>query len=627
MMTLKMTPQKYTAFGRVWKLFRKELLMKPLVKKLLNRLPMRRKLLLSFSLVICIPLLVSLYLMQSMKNNVMDTAVKDGVNSMDRVDIKLSQIFDSIDSISSEIAYSEGYFDLLTASYENEFDRVSMVWSSADLSEYISLSNGNIGDIRYYVDSVPVLDNGYFTNTPDSIRKSAWYRNCQSGLSVPFWTYLESPRFMKRGSHSLTFIRPVYYKQRFFAILTLYVNQEKMNEILALEHYQTFLLSPENTIVASSDPAQIGSSLADIGLTQQDGNYRTLETFYDPGATILSRTLRPAGSSLDFHIISVLPTDMILEKVSETSQTSGIIVAVAVILSFLFLILFSDLLTHRLSRLQSDIHRAAGGDFSFHPVAEGTDEIARLSTDFEKMLDNIQDLINKVYIAQIQKQTLETKQKEIKLQVLNSQINPHFLFNALESIRMKAVSKEQQEIGSAIRMLSSLLRKSLYAGSSPIPLADELELVTNYLELQKFRFPDGFEYKILTLCDISGQLLPPFTLQPLAENCFRHGFESLDSPHRNNFVTITVMQEETFLLIRIADNGGGMDARQLAALTDRLKEQNPEPESSHIGICNVHQRIRLIYGQEYGLGITSMLHKGCVLTIRLPYQQTIEDGS
>ena len=173
------------------------------VKKLLNRLSMRRKLLLSFSIVICIPLLTSIYLMQSMKNNVMETAISDAENSMERVDSKLSQIFDSIDSISSEIAYSEGYFDMLTASYDNEFDRVSMVWSSADLSEYISLSNHNIGDIRYYVDSFPVLDNGYFTNTPDSVKGSTWYQRCNTGSSAPFWAYLESPRFMKRGSCSL----------------------------------------------------------------------------------------------------------------------------------------------------------------------------------------------------------------------------------------------------------------------------------------------------------------------------------------------------------------------------------------------------------------------------------------
>lgn len=589
-------------------------------KNLLNNLPMRTKLLLSFSLVVCIPLLVCIYLMNSMKNNVMDTAIEDATNSMERVNIRLSQMFDSVTTISSEIAYNESYYNLINATYSSDFEKVASIWSSANLSEYITLSNNNIEDIRYYVDQVPVLDNGYFINTPDNIRDSSWYTACSSEFSAPFWTYLNNPRFLKRDTKNLAFIRPVYYKQQFFAVLTLYLNQEKINEILALENYQTLLLSPKDIVVASSSRELLGRHVSELGLTKETDSFLSDGSLYPADTVILSDTLSPEDSSSRFQIITILPSAIILEKVSETNRTSIIIMVITSTLSVLFLILFSNLLTHRLSKLQEDIHRAADGDLSIHPVIDGTDEIAQLSVDFEKMLNSIQELIDRVYLSEIQKQKLESKQKEIKLQVLSSQINPHFLFNALESIRMKAVSTDQGEIGTAILMLSSLLRKSLYAGSDPIPLKDELELIENYLKLQQFRFPNGFSYNILSLCDIENQYLPPFTLQPLVENSFRHGFESTNSPHRKNFVTITIMKEGDFLIIQIADNGKGIDADHLAEITESLSAAEADTSHGHIGICNVHQRIALIYGPEYDISIKSELHKGCVITIRLPYQ-------
>lgn len=587
--------------------------MKSLVQTLLNRMPMRRKLLLSFFLVICIPILVSLYLMQSMKQNVMNTAVSDAQNSLERVDIKLSQIFDSIDSISADISYRDTYYDLATASYSNDYERVASFWKSGNLSEYLSLANNNIQDIRYYIDQYPVLDNGYFTNTPPEIRSASWYQQCSDGICDPFWLYLESPRFLQKGACSLTLLRPVYYRRQFFGVLSVSLNQQKLNEILDLENYHTLLITGDGTIVSSPADSEIGLSIGDIGLERRE------DSFLADDSTVLTRSLSGASGNTSFLLLSILPTSAILEKVSQVSSKSGLIVCLSVILAVLFLLLFSELLTRRLSALQQDIHRAAGGDFRFCPKADGSDEIARLSLDFEKMLQNTQNLIDQVYLMEIQKQKLEAQQKEIQLHVLNSQINPHFLFNALESIRMKAVSSEHPEIASAIRMLSSLLRKSLYAGSDPIPLSDELDLVRNYLELQKFRFPTGFSYAITPLCDIQNQMVPPFTLQPLAENCFRHGFEAMEHTHKNNFISITMMREDSFLILRIADNGYGMDSDRLESLRSQLAES--AADAAHIGIRNVHQRIRLIYGSQFGLSIASELHKGTVITIRLPFRE------
>ncbi|MGF7143834.1 two-component system sensor histidine kinase YesM [Anaerotaenia torta] len=584
----------------------------------LNNLPMWKKITLSYLFVISIPIGVSFFLMNSMRNVVMENAIKEVNNSMERVILRISQSLETVSSASYNIAYDASLSTAITSNYRSNYEFVRFLWEQGNLSPYIDRSDGNLKYLNYYIDSQHVLDNGYIKNTPKNIAASSWYQEA-AGKSSAFWHYIDNPSFLEKDTKDLTLCRPIYMRGKFFGVLTAAVTSSRLQEILSQESVQTLLLDPDKTIVSSSRPELTGRSLGEAGLKQEGEHYLEItEGGAKSSLIVLSLPLTVSHSEGVFHIISLVPEASILEKTSQIIHLSNLIVLIGIIVSFTGLILFSKLLTKRLSRLDKDIRRAMGGDLDFVPVVDGRDEIGDLTMHLGRMLTNIHNLIQEVYLAQIQKQQLETSQKEIQLQVLNSQINPHFLFNILESIRMKAVTNSETEIASAIRMLSNILRKSLFTKNEPVFLSHELELVTSYLELQKFRFESLFHYKINVYCPIDNQKILPFLTQPIVENAFRHGIEEREGKRSGGFISVTVTREEDILIIRVADNGAGMKAEVLKDLKEKLESPPGASPTEHIGILNVHQRIQLVYGSDYGLSLTSEKDRGTIVTIRLP---------
>ncbi len=583
----------------------------------LNNLPMWKKITLSYLFVISIPIGVSFFLMNSMRGVVMENAIKEVNNSMERVSMRISQSLEAVSSASYNIAYDTSLSAAITSNYHSNYEFVRFFWEQGDLSPYIDRSDGNLKYLNYYIDSQYVLNNGYIKNTPENIAASSWYQEA-AGSSSAFWRYIDNPSFFGRNTKDLTLCRPIYMRGSFFGVLTAAVTSSKLQEILSQESVQTLLLAPDETIVSSSRPELAGRSLEEAGLKQEGEHYLELTESSKSSLIVLSLPFTVSQSDGVFHVISLVPEASILKKTSQIIRLSNFIVLIGIMVSFTGLILFSKLLTKRLSRLDKDIHRAMGGDLDFIPIVDGRDEIGDLTMHLGNMLTNIHNLIQEVYLAQIQKQQLETSQKEIQLQVLNSQINPHFLFNILESIRMKAVTNSETEIASAIRMLSNILRKSLFTKNEPVFLSNELELVTSYLELQKFRFESLFHYKINVYCSIDDQKILPFLTQPIVENAFRHGIEEMEGKRSGGFISVTVTREEELLIICIADNGAGMEAEVLRELQEKLEAPLGTSPTEHIGILNVHQRIQLVYGADYGLSLTSEKDRGTIVTISLP---------
>lgn len=585
------------------------------IKSLINNLPMKKKLLLSFSIVVFIPIIISIYFKTTLQSAVVDNAKAEVINSVDRVSLRMNQLLDSISSSSFNIAYDPTLTKTLTAHYETDYDMVKALRNVDVINTYIQYDK-NIAYLNYYIASQRVLNTGYIKNPSTDIVDTDWYKKSKTS-KIASWALIHNPSFTERKSSSedLTLLRPSYARGSFLGVLTVAVSKNAVVEILNQETSETWLVTPDFIIFAANNPEVDGKSIKDLGLEFIDGKFKKTEAFSNQTTTIISQDFHVMNTNGYFYIVSQLPTDAIIKSTVHEIKISNLIVIIGSLLSVIMLILFSDLLTHRLSKLGKDIKRATEGDLEFIPIVDANDEIGTLSLYLGNMLANIKALINEVYIAQMQKEQLQNKQQEIQLQILNSQINPHFLFNALESIRMKAVSDNEPDIASAIRMLSNLLRKSLKASNEPILLQEEIDLANDYLDLQKFRYHD-LDYKINILCDITDQYAPCFTLQPIVENAVRHGFGNII--RSSSYVSITITKEENNIIIRVADNGSGIDEETLVGLQERLNSTDMETPNTHIGIINVHQRLRLLYGNVYGITLSSQKNKGTIITIRIP---------
>jgi two-component system sensor histidine kinase YesM len=198
--------------------------------------------------------------------------------------------------------------------------------------------------------------------------------------------------------------------------------------------------------------------------------------------------------------------------------------------------------------------------------------------------------------------------------MLASQINPHFLYNTLETIRMQARVKNQPEIEELAKMLAKIMRHNIQVGDTLQPLKEELKLIRYYLKIQDYRFHDRITYEIRADEEAIARLgIMPLLIQPFVENAFVHGLESKQSGGR---ICICVDVQKQ-LLISVSDNGCGMDAEKLAQVVHQLNDFD-NLDRTHIGICNVNQRIRLQYGEEYGVTIESKEQEGTTVLIRLP---------
>jgi two-component system sensor histidine kinase YesM len=213
----------------------------------------------------------------------------------------------------------------------------------------------------------------------------------------------------------------------------------------------------------------------------------------------------------------------------------------------------------------------------------------------------------------------------MEFKMLASQINPHFLYNTLESIRMKALTEGNRDVSNAIKLLGKSMHYVLEnTGTSSTTLKKELDYISIYLSIQKFRFNDRVNYTLTVPedMDLEEYQILPLLLQPIVENAILHGLEETE---KGGLISIEVTaKDDELLIINIYDNGLGMAEEEVITLTDSFKQRKKQ-SASNIGLYNINQRIRLFYGDAYGMTIKSQPYEGTLVSLTLPLHNIMEE--
>jgi two-component system, sensor histidine kinase YesM len=274
-------------------------------------------------------------------------------------------------------------------------------------------------------------------------------------------------------------------------------------------------------------------------------------------------------------------------------------------------------ITARIKALVKKMQSSRNGEFSIIEDAGATDEIGVLTKSFNRMIENLQKSIIENYEVNLTLKDITIKKREAELYALQSQINPHFLFNTLESIRMGLHNKGDQETSSVVLSFSKLFRHLLNWEGELVALEEEIELVERYLNIQQYRFQDRITYQIEFPPDLKKTLIPKLTIQPLVENAVKHGIESIAG---TGFISIKVVHSASDTMqIVVEDNGMGIPPVKLVAIQRELASEEMK-KSGSIGLKNVHDRIVLHYGAGYGIAIEGNEPTGTRVTVRLPVQ-------
>ena len=341
---------------------------------------------------------------------------------------------------------------------------------------------------------------------------------------------------------------------------------------------------------------------------------------YDARMELLERNIRgETGLTL---LIENYMHDYIDDEVRELARLQGsmrrqiVIVIVAMVLGvslFMGVMLFYSVriarrITEPIGALSRKAQRFGEGDFSAAPVSTDIAELKTLDNGFDEMASRVNALMAK----QIEDQK---SLHRAELELLQAQINPHFLYNTLDSIVILAESQREEDVANMVTSLSSFFRISLSRGKDIIPLADERSHVTSYLQIQQIRYSDILKYEI----DIPDELLdcrvPKLVLQPLVEYALYHGIKN-----RRGVGTIRITGEARGddMVLKVIDNGAGMTPEQVQALQNGIYEDR----HTGLGLVNVHKRVRLYCGEGYGLSFESQLGVGTTVSVLLPRNMT-----
>ncbi len=366
------------------------------------------------------------------------------------------------------------------------------------------------------------------------------------------------------------------------------------------------LIDGNGFIVSSNRKELIGKKdkqlLSHAETLKNNANHYVTEEFLGKEHIFFSEYL----PSFDMYILNMIDKHTAIQGLvdkRELAQTLLIIFFVVLIVVFIG----SKKLTNSLSRLVKEIANVSKSDFHQSISVQGTYETRKISIAFNSMLEELQDYVEKLISIQKQKRNAE-------LAALQQQINPHFLYNTLTSIKFMVQQGSKEEAEETTTALISLLQNTVGQVNETITVKQEVENLKNYVFINQKRYGTRIHVNYFIASDCHNCLIPKLILQPFIENAFFHGFNRKQS----GYIHVLIWRDQATLICEVVDNGDGMSL--IKGDCDLPNTNRRQERFTGIGIRNVHERIQLIYGEEYGVSIESELDEGTKITISIPFE-------
>jgi two-component system sensor histidine kinase YesM len=336
---------------------------------------------------------------------------------------------------------------------------------------------------------------------------------------------------------------------------------------------------------------------------------------YNDGSTLVSfATSQLTG----WKIVGMVPFDEVSSGVKSIRFTLLLIVITSFIVIFIITHYITRAITHPFRKLEKVMRNVEGGDFSVRVPTERKDEIGRLSFSFNHMLKQLSVLKEEVYLAQIREYKLNLLHKESEIKALQSQINPHFLYNTLNTLTCIGEVYKVEEVVKISKSLSQMFKYSI-KGDQYTCLKEELFHVQSFIHIMQIRYPSRFDYSFHIPEHLYQAEVPKLIIQPIVENAFIHGMKS----RKKIQLWLHVEHRDSCLVIRTSDDGIGIPEHKLKELKSLMAESLDFEGNTveHIGLINILQRLYLHFGKQADLSIESTEGKGTIVEISLPYKE------
>jgi len=372
---------------------------------------------------------------------------------------------------------------------------------------------------------------------------------------------------------------------------------------------KTIILDADNNIVYSSDKTLLATKYTDTEVIQNaTGGSGSFEMMRDGQSHIGIYTNSDATG---MKLIVTIPVDTLLRDASATRRIVVFMSLATGSIALLFFMFLSYNITKPLRKLMRLMKKVEDGDLDVQFHARYRDEVGHVALSFNHMVARLKELINEVYVIKL-------REKQTELDALQEQINPHFIYNTLETIRMIATIHREDEISELIVIFGKLLRYSINQVNELVTIQDELQHLENYVFLQNKRFSNKFTLRVNVRDSHKKMKSIKLMFQPIVENSILHGLEQREE---GGSISIVSEQGHNCVVFTVTDDGCGMDAENLREINQRLEGSDEKLRSDrYIGLRNVNERIKLTYGDQYGLAVNSQIGIGTEVVIRLPIE-------
>ncbi|QQO10825.1 sensor histidine kinase [Breznakiella homolactica] len=452
-------------------------------------------------------------------------------------------------------------------------------------------------------------------NTPgeyETIQRSPWYRKTVEKNGFIHWTSLDQSEniFQNKEAVAISQLIKGNKTSRNFGVVLILFPKSTFNRILSKEDENredktiTVLMDSNYSVLAYQSESYEKETV--MGM-----NYPSLINHEKAGHIVSGGALGELFVNYEeipgtgMTLVNIINYDAMMSEVYALRNNTYLVSIIIFILMIFLAVYLSWNVTSPVKKLEKAMMRIQGSDFSARVAIGGCLEIESLGKSFNMMAGQMDTLIHQV--------AEETRlRQEARLEALQAQINPHFLINTLNSIRWMAAISGNENVSDMISNLGLILEGSIYNSQEEIPLREELRCLYSYIELQKMRFGNQFELVTELPDALLDCRLPRFILQPIVENSILHGIASSMS----GIITITGKIDGPVVSLEVRDNGVGIPPEKIAGILSGEHER--KGKLSNIGLSNVQQRIKLNYGEAYGLVITSENSGGTSVIITLP---------
>lgn len=531
-----------------------------------------------------------------------------------QIDSHMQSVVENVERVSDLIFSSEIIQEELRK-YKNE--NLRMYIDTSVTNQFLS----DVARANEFIHSISIVgDNGknlYYGSisaiTKESILSMNWYKKVEKLDGKKLWlnTYKNDNIFLENDKNVLSNIRILKDFNKHERIGTLIINIRESvisgiyNNLNSDQKKEIFVMDLNGKIISSLDKSLIGNDIRSEphirrilngeNAFKQEINHR----FY-------LVTCVPS-KKMDWTIVCLTPYHYISGESARIRDVVFVVALVCLLFALVFEFIFSRSVLRPVESLGRLMEKASKGDLSVRAEINNTDEVSRLAVSFNHMISKIQSLIHEIYLEKI-------KKKEAEFKALQAQINPHFLYNTLESINSMAKIRKADDISTMVISLSKLLRLSINKGGEFISVRDELEQVRSYLTIQRVRYEDKFNVRMDVDEDILDYKMLKLILQPLVENAIYHGMELKEG---GGSISISGKLVHDRLLFTIEDDGLGMEDSRLDEVRNALKDNN-RTDYKIFGIYNVNERIKLYFGDSYGLEFQSIKGAGTTVKVVLP---------